>query len=197
MLIELFNFIGIIAFAVSGAITALEEKYDILGFYVLGFITSFGGGAIRNLLIGTPIELIWSQNVHFTAAFITITAVFFIPQNWIDRWDRWGILFDAIGLAVFAIQGALAALNAGMPLSGIIVAATLTGSGGGVVRDILAQREPMILHTDIYALWAAMAGLIVGLEIIDSLWKAALLFGAIVSLRLISAHYNWRLPRRN
>lgn len=55
----------------------------------------------------------------------------------------------------------------------------------------------MILHTDIYALWAAMAGLIVGLEIIDSLWKAALLFGAIVSLRLISAHYNWRLPRRN
>lgn len=197
MLIELFNFIGIIAFAVSGAITALEEKYDILGFYVLGFITSFGGGAIRNLLIGTPIELIWSQNVHFTAAFITITAVFFIPQNWINRWDRWGILFDAIGLAVFAIQGALAALNAGMPLSGIIVAATLTGSGGGVVRDILAQREPMILHTDIYALWAAMAGLIVGLEIIDSLWKAALLFGAIVSLRLISAHYNWRLPRRN
>lgn len=65
MLIELFNFIGIIAFSASGAITALDEKYDILGFYVLGFITSFGGGAIRNLLIGTPIELIWSQNTLF------------------------------------------------------------------------------------------------------------------------------------
>ncbi|MGP6140174.1 MULTISPECIES: trimeric intracellular cation channel family protein [unclassified Jeotgalibaca] len=195
-MIELFNFMGIIAFAASGAITALEEKYDILGFYVLGFITSFGGGAIRNLLIGSPIELIWSQNAHFIAAFVTITVVFFVPQRWIDRWDRWAVLFDAIGLAVFSIQGAFAALNAGMPLSGIIVAATLTGSGGGVVRDILAHKEPMILHTDIYALWAAMGGLIIGLDLIDNLWEAGFLFGAIVCFRLISAHYDWRLPRR-
>lgn len=197
MLIELFNFIGIIAFAASGAITALDEKYDILGFYVLGFITSFGGGAIRNLLIGTPIELIWSQNTHFIAAFTTITIVFLVPQKWINRWDRGAVFFDAIGLGVFAIQGAFAGLNAGMPLSGIIVAATLTGSGGGVIRDILARKEPMILHSDIYALWAAMGGLIIGLELIDNLWQASLLFGAIVSLRLISAHYNWRLPRRS
>lgn len=197
MIVELFNYIGIIAFAASGAITALDEKYDLLGFYVLGFITSFGGGAIRNLLIGTPIELIWSQDGLFIAAFITITLVFFVPKKWIIRWDRGAIFFDAIGLAVFAVQGAFAALNAGMPLSGIVVAATLTGSGGGVIRDILAHKEPMILHSDIYALWAAMGGLIIGLELIDTLWQAGLLFGAIVCLRLISAHYNWRLPRRN
>lgn len=81
MVIELFNIVGIIAFAASGAITALDEDYDILGFYVLGFITSFGGGTIRNLLIGTPIQLIWSQNAHFIAAFITITLVFSSRNN--------------------------------------------------------------------------------------------------------------------
>ncbi|WP_373804654.1 trimeric intracellular cation channel family protein [Jeotgalibaca porci] len=196
MVIELFNIVGIIAFAASGDITALDEDYDILGFYVLGFITSFGGGTIRNLLIGTPIQLIWSQNAHFIAAFITITLVFFIPKQCINRWDRGAVFFDAIGLAVFAIQGAFAALNAGIPLAGIIVAATLTGSGGGVIRDILARKEPMILHSDIYALWAALGGLIIGLEWINSLAQAGILFAAIVFLRLISAHYNWRLPRR-
>ena len=76
------------------------------------------------------------------------------------------------------------------------MAATLTGSGGGVIRDILARKEPMILHSDIYALWAALGGLIIGLEWINSLAQAGILFAAIVFLRLISAHYNWRLPRR-
>ena len=156
MVIELFNIVGIIAFAASGAITALDEDYDILGFYVLGFITSFGGGTIRNLLIGTPIQLIWSHNAHFIAAFITITFIFFIPENRINRRDRGAVFFDAIGWAVFAIQGAFAA--------------TLTGSSGGVIRDILADKEPMILHSDNYALWAALGGLIIGLDWINGLF---------------------------
>lgn len=118
-----------------------------------------------------------------------------VTKHAFHRWDRGAVFFDAIGLGVFAIQGAFSGLNAGMPLSGIIVAATLTGSGGGVIRDISARKEPMILHSDIYALWAAMGGLIIGLEMIDNLWQASILFGAIVSLRLISDHYNWRLPR--
>src|SRR5699024_5897537 len=129
-------------------------------FYVLGFITSFGGGAIRNLLIGTPIESIWSQNAFFITAFITITIVFFTPRRLLHVWETRGVFFDALGLAVFCIQGAFAAKDAGMPLSGIIVAATLTGSGGGVVRDILATREPMIMKSPFYAVWAVLAGLL-------------------------------------
>lgn len=197
MLIDLFDFIGIVAFAISGAIVALEEKYDILGFYVLGFITAFGGGAIRNLLIGIPIESIWSQNHLFIAAAITITIVFFLPRTWLKYWNTWGIFFDAIGLAVFAIQGAFAAKYADTPLSGIIIAATLTGSGGGVVRDLLAGREPMILHSDIYALWAALGGLAIGLGLVYGNLLTGILFLLIVTFRMVSAHYNWRLPRRS
>ena len=93
-MLELFDFVGIIAFAISGAIVALEEKYDLLGFYVLGFITSFGGGAIRNLLTGIPIEQIWSQNTLFITAFVTITIVFFTPRRWLRVWEKNEVYFS-------------------------------------------------------------------------------------------------------
>src|SRR5699024_6474795 len=108
---DLLNFTGTIAFAVSGAIIAMEEDYDILGFYVLGFTTAFGGGAFRNLLIGLPIEDIWAQGNLFIAAFSTITIIFLIPGKWLKLWNKWGILFDAIGLAAFVVQGALFAVK--------------------------------------------------------------------------------------
>src|SRR5690625_3572306 len=101
---SIFNLVGTIAFAISGAIVAMKEDYDILGFYVLGFTTAFGGGVFRNLLIGIPIENIWAQQSLFIVAFVAITIVFLIPSHWLSYWNKWGILFDAIGLSVFAIQ---------------------------------------------------------------------------------------------
>ena len=73
---EILNIIGTIAFAISGAIVAMEEEYDILGVYFLGLITAFGGGAIRNLLIGVPISALWDQGPLFLTAIIVITIVF-------------------------------------------------------------------------------------------------------------------------
>jgi|SRR5699024_760565 len=194
---DLLNFTGTIAFAISGAIIAMEEDYDILGFYVLGFTTAFGGGAFRNLLIGLPIEDIWSQGNLFIAAFLTITLIFLIPGRLLAYWNKWGIFFDAIGLAAFAIQGALFAVQAGLPLSGVIVAATLTGSGGGMIRDVFAGRKPMIFRTDIYALWAALGGLVIGLGIINGPLMTGALLIAIVTSRMLSVHYHWSLPKHS
>lgn len=160
---ELLSVIGIIAFAVSGAIVAMEEEYDILGVYILGIVTAFGGGAIRNLLIGVPVSALWEQGAYFQIALISITIVFLFPKLLLKHWNKWGNLSDAIGLAAFAIQGALYAVKMGHPLSAVIVAAVLTGSGGGIIRDLLAGRKPLVLKTEIYAVWAALGGLIVGL----------------------------------
>ena len=193
---EILNIIGTLAFAVSGAIIAMEEDYDILGVHVLGFTTAFGGGTIRNLLIGSPIEEIWAQGELFIIAFIVNTIVFFLPNFLIEHWHRWGILFDAIGLSAFAIQGALVAVEIGSPLSAVIVAATLTGSGGGMIRDVFAGRKPMIFRADIYALWAALAGLIIGLGFIQGPWMTGALFALVITLRMLSVHYKWQLPRR-
>ena len=194
---DILNFIGTIAFAISGAIIAMDEEYDILGFYVLGFTTAFGGGAFRNLLIGIPIEDIWAQNYLFIAAFFTITIIFLIPSHWLTYWDEWGIFFDAIGLAAFAVQGATFAVDAGAPLSAVIVAATLTGSGGGMIRDLFAGRKPMIFRDEVYALWAALGGLAIGLGFINGPWSTGILIVLIVVFRMLSVRYKWRLPRHS
>jgi len=193
---DILNIIGTLAFAISGAIIAMEEDYDILGAYVLGFTTAFGGGTIRNLLIGIPVQDIWHQGDLFIVASLAITVVFLLPNGWLHYWNKWGIFFDALGLAAFAIQGALSAVEVQAPLSAVIVAATLTGSGGGMLRDVFAGRKPMIFRAEIYALWAALGGLAIGLGLINGPLATGALFSVIVICRMLSVHFKWRLPKR-
>ncbi|MFL6562734.1 MAG: trimeric intracellular cation channel family protein, partial [Bacillus sp. (in: firmicutes)] len=167
---DVLGMIGTIAFAVSGAIVAMEEEYDIFGVYILGIVTAFGGGAIRNLLIGVPVSALWEQGLFFQIALLSITAVFLFPNNLLKHWQKWGNLFDAIGLSAFAVQGAMYAVNMDRPLSAVIVAAVLTGIGGGIIRDLLAGRKPIVLRSEIYALWAILTGLCIGLKIATSPW---------------------------
>lgn len=194
---HVFSLIGTIAFAVSGAIVAMEEEYDILGVFVLGLITAFGGGVIRNLLIGVPVTTLWSQGLFLKTAGIAILIVFCLPVNWIQHWKRSEAFFDAIGLSAFAIQGALYAVKAQLPLSAVMVAAMLTGIGGGMVRDIMAGRKPLVLRDEIYAVWAIGAGLAIGLADLDKPWELFTLFMLVVLFRMLSVYYKWKLPRRS
>ncbi|PWK13052.1 trimeric intracellular cation channel family protein [Tumebacillus permanentifrigoris] len=193
---EVFNVLGTIAFAISGAIVAREEEFDILGVYVLGFVTAFGGGIIRNLLIGIPVTAIWGQNTLFTVALVSMTLVFFAPSKWIAGFKRWIDFFDAIGLAAFAIQGAFYAHNMQHPMSAILIAGVLTGIGGGIIRDVLAGRQPLVLKDEIYAFWAILAGLAIGFDLVGQDWQLYVLFLVVVILRLMSLRYRWRLPKR-
>jgi uncharacterized membrane protein YeiH len=191
---DVLSMIGTIAFAVSGAIVAMEEEYDILGVYILGIVTAFGGGAIRNLLIGVPVSALWEQGMFFQIALVAITAVFLFPNNLLKHWQRWGNLFDAIGLSAFAIQGALYASNMDHPISAIIVAAVLTGSGGGIIRDLLAGRKPTVLKAEIYAVWAVICGFCIGFKFTNSPLELYCLFFTITALRVLSYTYQWKLP---
>jgi len=193
---HLFSFIGVIAFAASGAIVAMEEEYDILGVFVLGLVTAFGGGVIRNLLIGVPVTTLWSQGLLMKTAFVAILIVFVLPRRWIYHWKRGEAFFDAIGLSAFAVQGALYAIDAKLPVSAVMVAAMLTGIGGGMVRDMMAGRKPLVLRDEIYAVWALLAGLAIGIGKLTASWQLLLLFAAVVLMRMLSVHYKWKLPRR-
>jgi uncharacterized membrane protein YeiH len=193
---DVLGMIGTIAFAVSGAIVAMEEEYDIFGVYILGIVTAFGGGAIRNLLIGVPVSALWDQGVFFQIALLSITAVFLFPSNLLKHWQKWGNLFDAIGLSAFAIQGAIYAVNMDRPLSAVIVASVLTGIGGGIIRDLLAGRKPIVLRAEIYALWAILTGLFIGLKIAAQPWELYSLFVLVTVLRVLSYTHDWKLPIR-
>jgi uncharacterized membrane protein YeiH len=192
---EVFSFIGTAAFAISGALVAQEEKYDIFGVYILGIVTAFGGGAIRNVLLGIPASVLWSQHFLFIVASVLITFIFFFSKMIVPHWNRWGTYFDAIGLAAFSIQGAMLAVEMNMSLYAVMVAAVLTGAGGGVIRDLLAGRRPLIFRNDIYAVWAAAAGFIVGIGFHENDWAMYLLLVIVATLRILSFHYKWELPR--
>lgn len=192
---EILSIIGTIAFAISGTLIAIEEDFDLFGFYILGFTTAFGGGLIRNLLIGVPVQNIWMQSSLFKIAFFVITLVFFLPNIWKGHLRSSIVFFDAIGLAAFAIQGANFAMSFDAPLISVTLAAILTGAGGGMLRDIFAGRRPMIFHSEIYAIWAASAGLAIGLGLIKTSFLTYLLLTIIVLLRVASVHFDWNLPR--
>ncbi|MGF9965416.1 trimeric intracellular cation channel family protein [Bacillus rhizoplanae] len=194
---DLFSIIGTIAFALSGAIIAMEEEYDIFGVYILGMATAFGGGALRNLLIGYPIDAFWKQDMLFEIAILSMTIIFLFPNKLIKHWKRWENITDAIGLSAFAIQGALYAKKLNLPISATIVAAVLTGIGGGIIRDLLARRKPLVLRAEVYAFWTILAGFLIGAKIVTSDWALYVLFVLIVCFRMISIHYKWHLPHRS
>lgn len=193
------NIIGVLAFASSGALVAMEEGYDLLGVLFLGFATSFGGGILRNILLGVPASAVWSQGPLLWVALAVIGVVFCLPRAAIARWERPSIFLDAIGLAAFAIQAALMAKGLGFPLSAVVVSALLTGAGGGIIRDLLAHRKPMVFQHQhpLYGVWAMAAALAVGLGWPQDPLSIMGLLVAIVVLRMASVVWDWRLPRRS
>ncbi len=138
---ELLNLLGTAAFAITGVLVGIEEGYDLLGVVVLGFVTAFAGGIIKNLLIGVPPTVLWTQGGLLIVALVAVAVTVLLPAGWLaperSRWRRPVLFFDAVGLAAFSIQAALQARALGLPMSAVLVAAVLTGVGGGVVRDVV------------------------------------------------------------
>lgn len=192
---NILGLIGTVAFALSGALVAMEEDFDILGILVLGFMTAFGGGTIRNLLIGLPMSALWSQGVGFNVALLSMVLLMLMPQMVARHWEKAGLLTDAIGLAAFSIQGAIYAEKLGQPLSAVIVAAVLTGTGGGVVRDLLAGRKPGVLRSEIYAGWSILTAILIHFRIFKGDVGHYVLVLLITALRVYGEKHGWHLPK--
>lgn len=190
---NILSLVGTVAFASSGAIVAIEEEFDILGLFILGFVTAFGGGAIRNVLIGLPIETLWSQGIAFYAA-AAILFIMIFPNLLSGKGRDAEVVSDAIGLAAFSVQGALYATQSHQPLSAVIVAAVLTGAGGGIVRDVLAGRKPGVLRSEIYAGWSILVGIILYFKIAKTTTDYYLLVLVVTSLRMLGYKKQWHLP---
>lgn len=191
------NIVGVVAFATSGAIVAMEEEYDLLGVVFLGLATSFGGGVVRNVLLGQPVAALWTQEGLLVVAVLATVAVFVMPRRWLARWQPLEVVFDAIGLAAFSIQAAITATALGFPLIAVLAASFLTGTGGGIIRDLLAQRKPLVFQPGVmYGIWAMSAGLAIHLGWPRQGWPIAALGLLVIALRLLSFQGRWSLPYR-
>jgi uncharacterized membrane protein YeiH len=189
---------GTAVFAAEGAITAMQSGLDLLGVMVLSFVVALGGGVIRDLLIGaTPPNAV--RDWRYPAlAFLTGLLTFIFHGEARTLSAPLLIVLDAAGLALFAVAGAQKALSYGIGRFISTLMGTITGVGGGVIRDILLARVPMVLVADIYASAAFVGGvvLVVSRRLGLSPMAAALLSGAACFiLRVASVTYGWQLPK--
>ncbi|MCZ8513961.1 trimeric intracellular cation channel family protein [Paenibacillus filicis] len=183
--------LGIMAYAATGAMVAMEAEYSIIGVFVLGFTTSFGGAIIRNVIIEAPVSGLWDS---FTIAIVlaTLTLIVLLPSGWMHHWRRWGLFFDSIGLASFALQGALAAKQVHDHASVLLLSAMFTGLGGGMIRDLLAGRKPLALKEEIHAVLALLCGGCVWLGWTSSIQLTFIVLGA-AGIRMLAIRYRWSL----
>jgi uncharacterized membrane protein YeiH len=190
--------IGTFVFALSGAASGVKNKLDVFGIGVLAFVAGNAGGVIRDLLIGAvPPAAI--NNWHYVAVSLAAAAVTFAWYPKVKRLQPIVLLFDAVGLGVFAVSGAQKALAFGIQPIEAALLGMLTGIGGGVLRDLLVNDIPVVLHADLYAL-AALAGAAVVVIGHVAGWPptASTIAGAAlcIVIRLVAIRRGWSLPAR-
>lgn len=202
-LILILELIGTVAFAISGAMTALKKNMDIFGVAILGLTTAVGGGAIRDILLGTTPPVMFREPVYALLA-IFVSVVVFIPsvRRLLTRnhtlYERMMLVMDSIGLGVFTVVGINTAYGVSddFNLFLLIFVGTVTGVGGGVLRDVLAGNTPYIFVKHIYAC-ASIVGAILCASLRAPLGEAASVIigaSAVIIIRLLAAHYKWSLP---
>lgn len=199
-----FEIIGTIAFSISGAMTGLAKKMDILGVVILGLTTAVGGGVIRDLILGITPPNTFKNPIY--AAFSIVTAIIiFLPavRHFFTRnqriYDLMMLWMDSVGLGIFTVVGIQVAHSASNEESFflMIFVGVVTGVGGGVLRDIMAGDKPYIFVKHFYA-----SASIIGALTCIMTWNgfgeaAALIAGTVVTLvlRLLAARFRWSLPK--
>ena len=196
LLLLVLDLVGTFVFAISGATAAVTRRLDLFGVLVLSFVAGNFGGITRDVLIGSvPPAAI--NDWRYLAVSLLAGAITFYWSSAIDKLSSPVLVFDAAGLALFAVSGTQKALAFGLNPVMAALLGMLTGIGGGMVRDILVAEIPTVLRADIYAL-AALAGaatVVIG-QYLHVPATAATAVGALLCfwLRLMVIHRGWRLP---
>lgn len=196
LFIFIIEVLGTIAFAISGIRLAAAKNFDWFGAYVVGLVTAIGGGTLRDLLLAIPV--FWMQSWMYLAVTFLSLVIVIIFRRFLVGGMRTLFIFDAIGLALFVVVGIEKSYAAGFPSWVAIVMGIITGSFGGVTRDILINDEPLFFRKDIYATACLAGGLVYWLvtlipaatPVLAQISCAAMVIG----LRVAAVHYRWSLP---
>lgn len=190
------DLLGTLAFAVSGAVAARHRHLDPFGVFAVAYATACGGGIIRDLCLGS-LPPVGMADWRYLACVAVVSVATIFAQPLLDRLKHPIVFFDSLGLSFFAVAGAHKSLAMGNNIEVALLLGTITGVGGGVLRDILLNRVPIILEKEIYAL-AALAGAAV--QVVGQLndysiatpWFAA---SVCLVIRSLALRYSWSLPR--
>lgn len=197
-LLAIFDLIGTFVFASSGAFVARKAGLDLFGAFVLSLAAGTAGGVMRDVLVGftPPIALTeWRYPLTAFAAMLVVALWGGILET---RLKRPITILDALGLGLFATTGTWRAIDASLPVVTALFVGVVTAVGGGVLRDILVARVPVVLRREVYAVAAAAGSgvAIVGNVVdLDRIVTGIAAVGATAMLRLLAAYKEWHIPR--
>lgn len=196
--------IGAAAFAVSGAMVAIEKKADIFGVLFLAVTTALGGGVIRDVLIGRipPVMFVsyWYLLISVVAALAVFIDAYLRSEKYklhLDKLDAVNNVFDAIGLAVFTVSGMNAAMTVSDNVILVLFVGMCTGVGGGMLRDVMTNTMPKVLRKRVYAVASLIGGglyYVMYVLNINQLLSVGCGMLVIFALRLFATIYKWNLP---
>lgn len=206
-LLAIFDFIGTVAFAISGAITGIQKRMDIFGVNILAILTACGGGLMRDIIMGNFPPQMFINPFYVGIAVVVANIVFLImyfhkgiPQKFSSVYDRGLFLCDTAGLAAFMVDGVMIGANFGYEddFFLLVFLGFITGVGGGVLRDVLSNQMPAIFVKHVYALPVIIGGiLMVIIHNITNAWNIAMVcsFLLVLLLRFCARHFLWNLPK--
>lgn len=221
IIIYMMELVGTVAFAVSGAMTAIQKRMDLFGVNVLGVTTAVGGGLIRDLILGANPPVMFRNYTYALTAVAASTLLFLfvyfrerggtrpplmrVPETMLrghsahEAYDLLLLIGDTIGLGIFTVVGSYNAVSAGYAENKflLVFVGVLTGIGGGMLRDVMAGNMPYILVKHVYAV-ASLAGALVYMALFRHISELqCMMAGAavVMLIRFFAAHYRWNLPK--
>lgn len=191
---------GTFIFAVSGVLAAARQRYDLFGVILIAAVTAMGGGTVRELLLGGGQTLFWFRDSAYIIAVLAAVAVTLLYLKRIDELRKWLFYSDAVGLGVFMFIGISRAAASGLSPHISIILGLITAIAGGMMRDLLCQVRPLVLHREFYATAGFCGGLIYYALVtlfprLPSHYAGFALIVTVIALRLLSLYQNWALPK--
>lgn len=199
--------LGTIAFAASGAMVGVGRNMDIFGVCVLGVVTSVGGGMIRDIVLGIIPPSVFQDPVYAAVATVTSCMVFLVlylkrellEGHFRETYDKVMLVMDSIGLGIFTVVGVNTGIRSGYVDETFLLVflGTITGVGGGLLRDMMAGVPPYIFVRHVYAC-ASIIGAIVcvySYRIFGAVEAMVVSSAVVILIRYLAAHYHWNLPR--
>jgi uncharacterized membrane protein YeiH len=193
--IYILDLLGTLVFAISGVLTAINKKFDLVGSAIIGMVTAIGGGTLRDVLIGeTPVG--WMSDHNYLITILVAVVLSYLFKEKILRIQKSMFLFDTIGIGLFTILGLEKTLSIGLSIPVAILMGIVSAVFGGVIRDVLTNEVPLIFRKEIYAT-ACLAGAIVFvlLESILPIANLQLILSilVVVGIRYTSVRKGWSL----
>lgn len=191
--------LGGIAFAASGFMVGARKKLDVMGIMILAFLTANGGGVLRDLLTGQSPAMMKSAEPFWIVGATVLACLAFRLQKRSGLERSWiFILSDGIGLVAFGITGAITGITLGVHFFGVLTLSLLTAVGGGIIRDLLVNEVPEVLHGGFYGSVALLLGCaLFTLHVAGWMNPVSILavFAGGLALRLVAYRYKWSLPK--